>query len=118
MLVDLEKENMSNVLDYKVTNQEIFKAITNLKPGKACGLDLILNDMLKAGQTALIGCINKLFNLIFAHSTYPKLWCEGYCIPIHKSGDINNPENNRGIAINSSIGKLFSLIFEWKFTLR
>jgi hypothetical protein len=27
ILADLEKENMSTALDYKVTNQEIFKAI-------------------------------------------------------------------------------------------
>jgi hypothetical protein len=28
---DLEKENMSTILDYKMTNQEIFKAIKKLK---------------------------------------------------------------------------------------
>ena len=97
ILADLEKENLSTALDYKVTNQEIFKAINKLKNGRASGLDLVLNEMLKAGQTTLIGCLNKLFNLIFTHSTYPKLWCEGYIIPIHKSGDIHNPENYRGI---------------------
>jgi hypothetical protein len=43
ILADLEKENMSTVLDYKVTNQEIFKAIKKLKNGKASGLDLALN---------------------------------------------------------------------------
>ena len=51
--------------------------------------DLALNEMLKAGQKTIIGCLTKLFNLIFTHSTYPKLWCEGYIIPMHKSGDIH-----------------------------
>jgi hypothetical protein len=93
-----------------VTNQEIFKAINKLKNGKASGLDLMLNEMLNAGQKTLIGCLNKLFNLIFTHSTYPKQWCEGYIIPMHKSGDIHNPENYRGIAINSCVGKLFNIV--------
>jgi hypothetical protein len=44
---------MSIVLDYKVTNQEIFKAINKLKNEKASGLDLILNEMLNAGQKPL-----------------------------------------------------------------
>ena len=37
ILADLEKENMSTVLDYEMTNQEIFKAIKKLKNGKASG---------------------------------------------------------------------------------
>jgi hypothetical protein len=57
-----QKENLSTALDYKVTNQEIFKAINKLKNGKTSGLDLVLNEMLKAGQITLIGCLNKLFN--------------------------------------------------------
>ena len=69
-----------------MTNQEIFKAINKLKNGKASGLDLMLNEMLNAGQKTLIGCLNKLFNLIFTHSTYPKQW------------------------INSCVGKLFNIV--------
>ena len=29
--------------------------------------DLALNEMLKAGQTTIIGCLTKLFNSIFTH---------------------------------------------------
>ena len=83
LLADLEKGNIAKALDYKVTNQEIFKAITKLKNGKAGGLDLILNEMLKAGQTVLIDFFNKLFNLVLEHGSYPKVWCEGYIIPLH-----------------------------------
>ena len=95
-----------------MTNQEIFKAINKLKNGKTSGLDLVLNAMLKAGQITLIGCLNKLSNLIFTHSTYPKLWCEGYIIPIHKSGDIHNPENY----IHSCVGKLFNIVLNTRLT--
>jgi hypothetical protein len=30
---------------------------------------------------------------------------------MHKSGDIHNPENYRGISINSCVGKLFNIVF-------
>jgi len=35
------------------------------------------------------------------------MWTEGYIIPLHKKGDINSPENYRGITLLSVFGKLF-----------
>ena len=39
---------------------------------------------------------------------FPEEWSEGYIIPLHKKGSINEVENFRGITLLSTLGKLFS----------
>ena len=46
------------------------------------------------------------------------MWTEGYIVPIHKKGSINNVDNYRGITLLSTLGKLFtrilnSRLMEW-----
>lgn len=55
-------------------------------------------------------CLLKLFNAVFRSGHYPNIWSESFICPLFKSGDKKNPENYRGIAINSSIGKVFNII--------
>ena len=75
-LTDLEKGNLDKALDYKVNIQWKFKAIIKIKKWKGRRSDLILNEIWKAGQTALIYCFKKLFNLVLEHGLYPKVWCD------------------------------------------
>jgi hypothetical protein len=86
------------------------QACKNLKNGKSCGMDGILNEMIKYGQHALLPCLEKLFNIILSSGTYPKIWGEGYLITIFKSGSPSDPNNYRGITINSCLSKLFNSI--------
>jgi hypothetical protein len=86
------------------------QACTNLKNDKSCGMDGILNEMIKYGQHALLPCLEKLFNIILSSGTYPKIWGENYLITIFKSGSPSDPNNYRGIAINSCLSKLLNSI--------
>ena len=107
----LQKEGLYNIfnpLDNKITQKEISSAIRTLKNGKAKGLDLISNEMLKSGQTQLLPCLSQLFNICFSFGHYPASWAKGYITPIYKSDDPSNPNNYRGITITSSLGKLFN----------
>ena len=38
------------------------------------------------------------------------MWSKGYIVPLFRKGDVQNPENYRGISIASCIGKLFALL--------
>ena len=49
-----------------------------------------------------------LFNKLFENEYFPEEWSEGYVIPLHKKGSINDVENYRGITLLSALGKLFS----------
>ena len=99
-----------NKLDYRISEKEILCAIASLKYGKAKGLDLISNEMLKSGQTQLLPCSSQLFNLCFSTSYYPDCWAKGYISPVFKSDDPCDPNNYRGITITSNLGKLFNNI--------
>ena len=110
--VKLLEKNVGSfsVLDFEISLSEVEKAITKLKNNKSPGLDNISNEMLKVSQIYMNPCLLKLFNAVFRSGHYPNIWSESFICPLFKSGDKKNPENYRGIAINSSIGKVFNII--------
>jgi hypothetical protein len=59
-----------NNLDNRITVKYISSAIASLKNGKAKGLDLISNEMLKGGHSKLSLCLVTLFNLCFSNGYY------------------------------------------------
>ncbi|MEW8544065.1 MAG: reverse transcriptase family protein [Candidatus Thiodiazotropha sp.] len=97
-------------LDYRITKDEIKICISRLKSGKAVGLDRISAEMVKASIGQLLPVYEQLFNTIFRKGVYPNNWKESFIVPIFKSGSRKDPSNYRGIAINSILGKVFSMI--------
>ena len=91
--------------------EEIKKAIKILKNNKSPSLfDNILNEYLKyADNDCFLLIICKLFNVILESGVFPEVWTKGIILPIFKNkGDVNNPNNYRGITILSCFGKLFT----------
>ena len=105
--VNGELDIMFQELDVEISQSEIRKGIQSLKCGKSSGPDLLLNEFLKYGINGLIEYIHVLFNKIFDSGIFPDAWGEGYIVPIHKKGSV---ENYRGITLLSVIGKLFTNI--------
>lgn len=70
---------------------EISNAISKLKSGKVISL------------------------ITFGH--YPKLWSSRYITPIHKSNDISDLNNDRGISVTKLMQLRSSLIKYWIFGL-
>ena len=54
--------------------------------------------------------ITSLFNVIFDTSHFPPKWSTSLICPIHKKGDVNNPENYRPISLLPTIYKIFASI--------
>ena len=73
--------------------------------------DHVLNEYLKYSKAVLLPIYCKLFNLILNTGFIPEAWSKGTILPIYKNkGDINDPDNYRGITILSCFGKLFTAI--------
>ena len=66
--------------------------------------------MIKASAPIILPFLVIFFNKILETKEYPDEWAVGIITPIHKSGEIDDPDNYRGITINSCLSKLFTLL--------
>ena len=101
---------MFQELDEQISISEIRKATLSLKNGKIGGPDFILNEFLKYGIDNMLHYLHALFNKIFDTGYFPDIWGDGFIVPLHKKGSIENVENYRGITLLSVVGKLFTSI--------
>ena len=103
-------------LDSSFTSSEIENGIRRLKSGKASGCDAINNDMIKAATELLAPILCNVFNRLLELEHYPIQWATGLIMPLHKSGELIDPNNYRGITINSCVSKLFTLLLNDRIT--
>ena len=107
--------NIENAnLNSPFTSEEIIKDTTLLKSKNASGLDYISNEMIKESLLSSSSFLVALFNKILQTQIHPEEWSCGIITPIPKSGEIENPDNYRGITINSCASKLFNLLLNIK----
>ena len=106
------KDKVFNELNFSITKAEVFRSMRSLKMSKAAGIDGILNEMIKAGANTLLDPFCSLFNKILAHQHFPKAWRTSTLSPLYKKGDCLDTNNYRGIAVSSSLSKLFLSILQ------
>ena len=86
----LENSTNFNELDFPIKKSEISRTLAKLKLNKSPGLDNILNNMLKNGQS-ILPSLKKIFNACLSSGRYPKIWADGCITTIHKANDYNRP---------------------------
>ena len=101
-------QEITGILNDPITVDEVSKSIRGLKTGKAVSEDLIANEFLKSSNDSIIEVITKLFNDCLNLGVYP--WNVSIVTPLHKKGNIYDPNNYRAIAVGSNLGKLFSSV--------
>ena len=108
---DIEPANVDLPINCeKPTRDEIRKAITLIKSGKAAGPDDIPAEALKADLDASVEMLYPLFERIWEEEDVPADWKEGYLIKLPKKGDLSNCNNYRGITLLSVPGKVFNRV--------
>lgn len=107
---------MFSELDVVISVQEIHKAVKELKLCKSGGPDLFLNDFFKFGSNVYISYMQKLFNVILDTGYFPASWVEGFIVPLHKTGNVNDVNNYRGVTLLSCLGKIFTRILNNRLT--
>ena len=109
--VELEIEgNIEGVeeLDEEISREEVGRGIDNLKQGKTGGLDEISAELLQMSKESIVEFLYKLFNILFNTSTFPLRWAVAIVVPLYKKGEVNNPDNYRGISLLSVTSKIFT----------
>ena len=109
-LSQLEGESYFSEFDGRITDSEIEKALKRLNKKASSGPDNISASLLCSGAKELIPAFNLLFNKLFLLHKHPKIFSRNFLITIFKKGEIWDPDNYRGIAIGSTLGKIFALI--------
>ena len=56
--------------------------------------------MLKEGQSVLSPFLVTFFSKILETQNYPEEWSIGIVTPLHKTGELDNPDNYRGVTLN------------------
>jgi hypothetical protein len=72
--VTCKSDEINDILNGRITDDEIEIAITNLQCGKATGPDGILPEMIKNSKHLLVQYLSVLFNNIMASGTFPLEW--------------------------------------------
>jgi hypothetical protein len=80
--------------------------IINVRLVKSAGSDNIIGEIFTASPIFFAPLLKKLFNYIFNHGIYPDFWTECLVMPVPKSGDLSDPNNNRPIVLVSVLSKL------------
>lgn len=95
-------------------SQEIAKALSKLKNGKAPKSSNILPEMLKAGRKDkdFVSMIANLLASVWEERKVPKEWVDAILIPIPKKGDLKRCDNWRGIALLEVAGKMAARIIQ------
>jgi len=84
----------------------IRKELKILKRNKSTGLDNLPPGLLKDCADEVAQPLCYIINLSLSSSTVPTFWKQAKVVPIHKSGDSDNPANYRPISILPVLSKI------------
>ena len=90
----------------KITVSEVSKALKDLKPKKATGVDGIPSRLLKDGSDAPASPLSVIFNLTIQQNVIPAEWKKAKVTPLHKSGLKDDPRNYRPISVLPVVSKV------------
>ena len=103
------------LFDSCITDKEIIDAVDQLDIKKSASGHISPNQI-KFGITALLPFIRQLFNFLFCNGVFPSSLAQFTIVPLHKKGNIHDPNNYRGIALLDVLSKLYISILSKRLT--
>jgi hypothetical protein len=100
----------NDVLDRPLVEDEVRKALSEVKNGKAPGEDGVLTEVLKGGGDVIVQSLFMLFKKVWDMEEFPSQWMRGVICPLFKGGDVQDCGDYRGIALLSIVGKVLGRV--------
>ena len=114
----IHNEIADQILNQDITVEEIYLRVRDLKNGKACSTDNILNEFIKSTFEEMKYVYVDLFNQILNSGQIPESWTIGMIVPIYKNKGVKSDfDNYRGITILSCLGKLFTSVINARLNI-
>ena len=109
---DYEDNESGNDLYFNrpISADEVRLALRLLKCKKAAGTDGIAGEFLKYAGEIIVPFFVSFLNALFDKGIYPDTWCESLIVPLYKKGDVNKPDNYRGISLSNISSKIYGII--------
>ena len=104
-------------MDDPVTEDEVAKAISSLKAGKAAGPDGLSPEIFLHGGPSMITLVTKFANKCWETRTVPSNWLRANIVTIYKrKGEKSNCSNYRGLSMLDVAGKIFAKVLNQRFS--
>ena len=95
---------MFDELNLPIDDDSLLTDIIDLKTYKSGGPDMYINEFFINDKQVLSPYLLTPFNKILDIGYFPDAWSEGFIVPLHKKGSINEVNNYRGITLLSTLG--------------
>ena len=89
-------------------------AVEKLKNHKACGVDGIYGEMVKAGGETMVQQLHHLLVKVWKEEKVPEDWTKAIIVPLFKKGDPSVCDNWRGLSMLSVVGKVLAHVISAK----
>uniref|UniRef100_A0A8D9EQY8 Craniofacial development protein 2 n=1 Tax=Cacopsylla melanoneura TaxID=428564 RepID=A0A8D9EQY8_9HEMI len=106
----IKTKDLEEVNDETPSEEEVTRAVSEMKNNKSPGIDNITADIIKAGEGISVDMLTHLLSLVWNQKRVPDNWKEAVVVPIHKKASKYNCNNYRGISLLSVPGKILSRI--------
>ena len=100
MTIEPAEQDQDN-FDDEITEQEVLKAIKQMKSNRSTGIYEIPSEIYIYGGEAMLTRITDLFNVMCRRGEVPTIIC-----PVHKKGDLLECGSYRGISLLPHIAKM------------
>ena len=98
-----------------VSEKEVERVVKNIPPNKAPGIDKVSARVLKDSLPVTLPSITRIMNNSFCSNTFAKSWKTAEVVPVPKSGDPENPCNNRPISLLPILSKVMERLVHGQF---
>ena len=100
----------NTILDEPLTLRELTDAINLAKRGKSAGPDNIQVEYIKHAKEDVVKILFRIMKIVFNNAIFPQQWTVNFLRPIYKKDCRDNPNNYWGLAIASTVSKLYCMI--------